>query len=469
MRRDRHRACARCSGSAVASLVVWMSGERVGEWGTLRGAGTHFFRYEQSWADAPHGRALSLSLPVTADRELRGQTVEYYFDNLLPDSAEIRGRIRTRFQARSSDAFDLLTAIGRDCVGAVQLLPPNLEPLGWDRIDAAPLTEEGVERILRDVTTATPLGRGEADDFRISLAGAQETTALLHMAGRWFRPQRATPTTHILKLPLGIIGGFRGDFSDSVENEWLCAQVLRELDLPAADAAIARFGEQRALVVTRFDRRWIGVDAADVHKKRFKPQKGMWIARLPQEDLCQAMGLPHTLRYEADGGPSISDALGLLANSEYPARDQASFVLAQLAFWLLAATDGHGKNFSLRQQAGGAYGLTPLHDVLSAWPIIGQGKNQLAIEKAKLAMSLRARRAHYRLNEITARHGQELASRTAVPHLWNRMQSFVESAPAALERVEKRLPRAFPERVYATIHDGVLGQVQRFAQTDSGR
>ena len=333
MRRDRHLARARRSGSAsVASLVVWMNGERVGEWGTLRGAGTHFFRYEQSWADAPHGRALSLSLPVTADRELRGQTVEYYFDNLLPDSAEIRGRIRTRFQARSSDAFDLLTAIGRDCVGAVQLLPPNLEPLGWDRIDAAPLTEEGVERILRDVTTATPLGRGEADDFRISLAGAQETTALLHMAGRWFRPQRATPTTHILKLPLGIIGGFRGDFSDSVENEWLCAQVLRELDLPAADAAIARFGEQRALVVTRFDRRWIGVDAADVHKKRFKPQKGMWIARLPQEDLCQAMGLPHTLRYEADGGPSISDALGLLANSEYPARDQASFVLAQLAF-----------------------------------------------------------------------------------------------------------------------------------------
>ena len=61
-----------------------------------------------------------------------------------------------------------------------------------------------------------------------------------------------------MKLPLGIIGGFRGDFSDSVENEWLCAQILRELDLPVADAAIEGFGEQRALVVTRFDRRWIG-------------------------------------------------------------------------------------------------------------------------------------------------------------------------------------------------------------------
>jgi serine/threonine-protein kinase HipA len=445
-----------------------MNGERVGEWGTLRGAGTPFFRYEESWVNSPRGRALSLSLPMTADREVRGPPVEYYFDNLLPDSPAIRSRIRTRFKTRSSDAFDLLTAIGRDCVGAVQLLPPNDESIGWDRVDATPLTEEEVEQTLRDVTTTTPLGRAEQDDFRISLAGAQEKTALLGMAGGWFRPRHATPTTHILKLPLGIIGGFRGDFSDSVENEWLCAQILRELDLPVADAAIAHFGEQRALVVTRFDRRWIGVDTAEVQKKRFKSGPGTWIARLPQEDLCQAMGLPHTLRYEADGGPSISDALALLANSEHPVMDQTNFVLAQLAFWLLAATDGHGKNFSLHHRTGGTYGMTPLYDVLSAWPIIGHGKNQLAIEKAKLAMSLRGRRAHYRLNEITARHWQELAGRTAVPDLWNRMQSFVESAPAALERVEKRLPPAFPERVYTTIREGVRTQVRRFAQTIPG-
>jgi serine/threonine-protein kinase HipA len=449
----------------VASLTVWMNGERVGEWGTLRGARTPFFRYEESWANSPHGRALSLSVPVTADREVKGRAVEYYFDNLLPDSAELRSRIRTRFKTRSADAFDLLTAIGRDCVGAVQLLPPKGEPLGWDRVDAAPLTEEEVERTLRDVTFATPLTHEEQDDFRISLAGAQEKTALLHMAGRWFRPRHSTPTTHILKLPLGIIGGIKGDFSDSVENEWLCAQALREFELPVADAAIARFGEQRALVVTRFDRRWIGVDTAEVQKKRFKARKGAWIARLPQEDLCQAMGLPHTLRYEADGGPSISDSLGLLANSEHPVRDQTNFLLAQLAFWLLAAIDGHGKNFSLQHHSGGTYGLTPLYDVLSAWPIIGHGKNQLALERAKLAMSLRGRRAHYRLNEIAGLHWQEIARRTGLPDLWKRMQSFVEAAPAALERVEKRLPHAFPERVYATIRDGVLGQVRRFAET----
>src|SRR5258708_11029556 len=442
-----------------------MNGERVGEWGTHRGARSPFFRYEESWANSPHGRALSLSVPVTADREVKGPAVEYYFDNLLPDSPELRSRIRTRFKTRSRDAFARLTAIGRGGVGAVQLLTPNGEPLGWDRVDAAPLTEEEAGRTLRDVTVATSLTHEEQDDFRISLAGAQEKTALLHMAGRWFRPRHATPTTHILKLPLGIIGGIKGDLSDSVENEWLCAQVLREFDLPVADAAIARFGEQRALVVTRFDRRWIGVDTAEVQKKRFKPPKGAWIARLPQEDLCQAVGLPHTLRYEADGGPSISDAHGLLANSEHPVKDQTNFLLAQLAFWLLAAIDGHGKNFSLQHRSGGTYGLTPLYDVLSAWPIIGRGKNQLALEKAKLVMSLRGRRAHYRLNEIAGRHWQEIAQRTGLPDLWKRMQSFVEAAPVAFERVEERLPHAFPERVYATIRDGVLGQVRRFAQT----
>lgn len=441
-----------------------MNGERVGEWGTLRGRTTSFFRYEESWVNSPRGRALSLSLPFTADRELRGPMVEYYFDNLLPDSPQIRRRIRARFKTPSVDAFDLLTAIGRDCVGAVQLLPPNEEPVGWDRVDATALTEKEVEQALRDVTIATSLGQAEQDEFRISLTGAQEKTALLHMAGAWFRPRHATPTTHILKLPLGIIGGFRGDFSNSVENEWLCARLLSELGLPVADSTVARFGEQRALVVTRFDRRWIGADAKEVQRRRFKPQKGTWIARLPQEDFCQAMGLPSSQRYEADGGPSIKDSLTLLANSEHAIMDQTHFVLSQLAFWLLAATDGHGKNFSLYHRTVGAYGMTPLYDVISAWPIIGHGKNQLALEKAKLAMALHGTRVHYRVNEIATRHWQELASQSGIPEIWKRMEALVESATPALDRVEKLLPRSFPERVYTTIREGVSNQLQRFGR-----
>jgi serine/threonine protein kinase HipA of HipAB toxin-antitoxin module len=120
----------------------------------------------------------------------------------------------------------------------------------------------------------------------------------------WYRPHGATPTTHILKLPLGLVGNFRGDLSDSVENEWLCAQLMREFGLPIADADILTYGKQTVLSVKRFDRRWIGAAAAHVLRSQFQPKAGQWIARLPQEDFCQATGRPPTDKYEADGGPT---------------------------------------------------------------------------------------------------------------------------------------------------------------------
>lgn len=438
-----------------------MNGERIGEWAVLPRRGS-IFRYEPSWVSSRRSRALSLSLPITANLEVRGPEVDYYFDNLLPDSAEIRRHLRDRFLTPSMDTFDLLTAIGRDCVGAVHLLPPDEEPMGWDQIAATPLSEREVEDILRAVPTSQSLGHDEDDGFRISLAGAQEKTAFLGMAGRWFEPHGATPTTHIFKLPLGLIGGFRGDFSDSVENEWLCAQFLRQLDLPVAETSLARFGEQKVLVVKRFDRRWQGADDAEVQRRRFKPGRGVWIARLPQEDFCQARGLPPSRKYEADGGPSMADALTLLAGSDYALADQSNFLLAQLAFWLLAATDGHAKNFSLGHRAGGAYNMTPLYDVLSAWPVIGHGRNQLPFEKAKLAMAVRGKRAHYRLNEIQPRHWQALAHNAGMRDLWQRMIELVESADVALVQVEGLLPASFPERIFTTIREGVHSQVLRF-------
>jgi len=445
----------------MAALMIWMNGERVGEWTTLR-TGTPVFRYEPAWAQSPSVRPLSLSLPITADREVRGDAVDYYFDNLLPDSTEIRRRIRTRFQTRSTGAFDLLSAIGRDCVGAVQLLPPGEKPDGWNRIDAKPLSSLEVEATLREVTVATPLGAEEQNEFRISLAGAQEKTALLRMGGKWFQPLDATPTTHILKLPLGTVGNFQGDFSDSVENEWLCGRLLRELGFQTAASEIARFGKQRVLVVTRFDRRWNGVTAEEAQRRSFKPTRSTWIARLPQEDFCQAFGLPPTRRYESEGGPSIESSLSLLAGSESPDHDQSTFLLVQLSFWLLAAIDGHGKNFSIFHRRGGTYGLTPIYDVLSAWPVIGHKRNELALERAKMAMAIRGRRPHYRIDEITGRHWRELADRTAITDLWSRMQALVDAAPAAFERLEAALPAHFPEHVFTRIRTGVVNQARRF-------
>ena len=444
----------------MAELHVWMNGQPVAVWATLR-TGTPVLRYHEAWARADEGRALSLSLPFTAGLEHRGAAVTSYFDNLLPDSAEIRRRLRRRFHARSDDAFDLLSAIGRDCVGAVQIMPSGVDPDGWDRVDAERLKDSDVERILAAVTSEAPLGQRDEDDLRVSIAGAQEKTALLWMAGRWYRPNAATPTTHILKLPLGLVGNMRADMNDSVENEWLCGQLMNALGIATAETEIATFGELKALVVTRFDRRWQGVLEGSEQKARFKPPEGAWIARLPQEDFCQALGIAPDRKYESDGGSSVRDCLGVLANSERASEDRAIFALAQLAFWLLAATDGHAKNFSIQHRRGGRFHLAPLYDVLSAWPIIGRGPNQLLYQRAKLAMALWGQNAHYRLNEMHVRHWQRLAA-SCGPDVFERMTAMVERVEDALTEVEGRLPEGFPESVWSRIAEGMRRHAAQF-------
>jgi serine/threonine-protein kinase HipA len=451
----------------AGALNVWMNGQLVGEWSSSRNA-VPTFKYDQQWTQQPYRRALSLSLPITAGgSEHRGDKVLNYFDNLLPDSKEIRSRLSSRFKTKSSEAFDLLQAIGRDCVGAVQLLPVGKQPDGWDRIDALPLADDQVERILISASTNDPLGQRHddldiLDDFRISIAGAQEKTALLKYGGRWYLPKGATPTTHILKLPLGLVGNMRADMGLSVENEWLCAQILRELGLPTATTEMATFGKQKVLVVERFDRRWQGIAPGVQNDAGFTPAEDDWIARLPQEDFCQVTGTSPGKKYEQDGGPSIRACLDHLAGSQQADLDRTNFVLTQLAFWLLAATDGHAKNFSIFHHAGGNYSLTPLYDVLSAWPIIGHGPNQISIHKAKLAMALRAKNAHYKIREIQARHWLNLAQSCGAAGVWQKMVTMTEDVDSALNRVQAILPPDFPASVWNSVRNGVRSQAALF-------
>lgn len=430
-----------------------MNGQRVGTWTVDRGS--HRFTYDASWLASPQRRALSLSLPITPAREVRGAAVANWFDNLLPDNERIRERLGRRFGTRSNDAFALLQAVGRDCVGAVQLLPEGSEPEGWDRIDSEAMSERQVAQLLRAVPSDAVLGqRGPHDDeaFRISIAGAQEKTALLFRNGRWHRPHGATPTTHILKLPLGLVGGSRRvDLSDSVANEWLCARILHHLGLPVAPAEVWRFEDQQVLAVTRFDRAW---------QKR-PGGGGEWIARLPQEDLCQALGVAPERKYEKDGGPGMADCLRVLAGGEGEG-DRELFALAQLAFWLLAATDGHAKNFSVFLQPGDRWLMTPLYDVISIFPYLGDGANRIRWRSATLAMALRSQDVHYHLQGIQARHWHGLAMRCGGARVWERMLALVERVAPMSARVASELPQDFPRRLWAAIARGMREQAGRF-------
>lgn len=439
----------RLQAAGNGELAVWTNGIFVAHWRVV--GGEHRLDYQASWIDAPQGRPLSRSMPFTpGNRSHRGEVVRSFFDNLLPDNDAIRRRLREKFATRDASTFALLAAIGRDCVGAIQLLAPGESPTGWDRIEAAALDDAGVERLIdQSLTASHALGLKGIDDLRISIAGAQEKTALLLHEGRWCRPMGATPTTHILKLPLGLVGNMLADMSDSVENEWLCSRLLAAMGLPVAECGMATFGRRRVLVVERFDRRLIQPANAP-----------SWWARLPQEDMCQALGRPGSLKYESDGGPGMAEVLRTLQAGTQAQADIRTFVLAQLAFWLLAATDGHAKNFSIFLDRDQGYRMTPLYDVLSAWPIIGNGPNQIAFKRAKLAMALRSKNAPYHLHEIQTRHWRVLAKQAGIA--FEMLAEQVEGLPKAFAAVEAQLPAGFPQRVWRSIREGSELQARRF-------
>jgi serine/threonine-protein kinase HipA len=429
----------------MKQLVVWMNGEKVATWEAGR---THKLTYEDSWARSPKARSLSLSLPLGA-QEIQGDPVRNYFDNLLPDNERIRERLKRRYQTESTEVADLLEAIGRDCVGAVQLLPPGMEPKGWERIEAEPLQAHQVASIIDGVTAEGAAQQEDEDQhFRISIAGAQEKTALLLWRGQWCRPLGATPTSHIVKLPLGLIGGSRRvDAKDSVDNEWLCSRILSALGLPVARADIVTFEHHRVLVVERFDREWM--------------DNGRWMARLPQEDLCQALGLPPSMKYESDKGPGLLKCLEVLRASSNP-MDASYFLLTQLAFWLLAATDGHAKNFSLFLNQGDAIELTPIYDVISMWPYFGNAPSQFNRRRAGLAMGLKSKSKHHLFHTIVARHWHGIAKSNGGNVLWERMQAMVQAVPQALDRVEAALPEDFPQRTWSRISKGMREHANTF-------
>lgn len=424
-----------------------MNGEFVGTW-HIASDGEDVLEYASSWKASPQGRPLSLSLPFAPGTpHLRGPEVTAYFENLLPDSRDIRERVARRYRARSTRAFDLLAQVGRDCVGAVQILPDGVSPTGVTTVDATPMSAADVAALLRG-TVSQPLGAAEEatdGDLRISIAGAQEKTALLYFDGQWHHPHGATPTSHILKLPMGLVGNMRLDLSHSIANEWLCSRILRAYGLPVAECQAVQFEDMKVLSVTRFDRAWL---------------LGPWLARLPQEDFCQATGTPPVLKYEADGGPGIDRIMGVLATSLHPERDRRVFFLAQLLLWMLRAPDGHAKNFSLFIRPGGSYEPTPLYDVMSAWPVIGEAPNRISEHKIKLAMAIRSKNAHWKMKDIHRRHWIELGKRHGVvgntgESVDTLIDALVERTPAVIDEVREELPPAFPTRLAEAIFGGL--------------
>ncbi len=404
-------------------------------------SGATAFQYDKSWLTWEHALPVSLSLPLR-EEAYRGEPVVAVFDNLLPDAEALRRRVAEKVGAAGTDAYSMLAAIGHDCVGALQFAAGDDAVDDTGTISGAAVDDETIEQMLKGLALA-PLGLSKDDPFRISVAGAQEKTALLYHEGRWIKPHGSTPTTHIFKTQIGRLpNGI--DLSDSVENEYYSLKLAAACGLPVNEAAIRTFGNTKALVVERFDRRWT---------------KDGRLLRLPQEDCCQALSVPPTRKYQNEGGPGLTDILDLMKGSDDPAVDQATIFKAQILFWLIGATDSHAKNFSVFLGPGGSYRLTPLYDILTAQPSLAA--RQIEHKQIRLAMAVGTRN-HYRIDQIHGRHFIQSGEKAGLPKalINDALTTMANTAVNAVEKIGNELPRDFPETIHETVKEAVIQRVR---------
>jgi serine/threonine-protein kinase HipA len=277
--------------------------------------------------------------------------------------------------------------------------------------EVAWLTDTQVGKRLRDLRVDHAAWRSASDTGQFSLAGAQPKTALLLENGRWGVPSARIPTTHILKPPTG-------EWDGHAENEHFCLELARVLGLTVPNSSVMRFGQETAIVIERYDR--IRVQGS--------------LLRLHQEDMCQALSLPPTKRYENEGGPGIGKIIDVLRNhSSDPDQDIQSFLDAIAYNWLIAGTDGHAKNYSILISSQGNVRLAPFYDIASILPY----KN-MSVMKAQLAMKVGG---IYRLRNIGIRQWAKLAAEARVDseHLLDRMTQFAEALPHHAAEIMNRV------------------------------
>jgi serine/threonine-protein kinase HipA len=336
------------------------------------------------------------------------EIVEPFLSNLLPDNQNVLERWARQFGVSARNPFALLAHVGEDLPGAIQVV--RLERVAELQGDGPPevswLTETEIAERLRALRSDAAASRLPRDSGQFSLPGTQPKTALLHRNGQWGVPRGRTPTTHILKPPVG-------EWAEFAENEHFCLRLARQLGLPATDSRVQKFDGERAIVITRYDR----IDLGDR------------IVRVHQEDLCQSLGVHPTAKYQNEGGPGVREVVQLLRDySSNSLEDVNTFLDTLTLNWLIAGTDAHAKNFSVLLGTDGKVRLAPLYDLISRIPYDPWHPYEL-----RLAMKIGG---EYVLGRIHPSEWERLADDLGIgrKETLARVQAIAEALPEVLMR-----------------------------------
>jgi len=381
-------------------LEVRQFGELVGWLESTADRGV-IFKYDHEYVQRPEARPLSFSLPLRETPFPQAQALPF-FAGLLPDG-DLRRRIADRLHVSESSTLRLLEALGGECAGTVSLLQvdPEETTSETDTERYEEISEEQLATMIHDMERLPLLISGGGS--RLSLAGAQEKIPLFKRNSRWYRPLGGAPSSHILKPASPA-------FHDIVANEYICLRLAETLGLPVPKAEIVDVGRP-VLILERFDR----VRAADGG-----------IARLHQEDFCQALGIMPDRKYQADGGPGFADLVRVIRRAcTAPIIDIELLVGIALFNLLVGNCDAHGKNFSLLHREN-RKGLSPFYDLVSTtmWPELD----------TKLSMRFGK---EYRLEKIERSDLDAFAADLGVKVVlvMERLSLFIDTAPVAWESV----------------------------------
>lgn len=275
---------------------------------------------------------ISLSLPLQRE-PFKEKACRAFFGGLLPENTNMRELLAKKYNINVNDDFKLLKEIGRDCAGALSFHEME-EPQNhyqMIKIEGSILSEEELKKYLEELPYRPYLGK------RLSLAGAQEKTAVCVIDDKIALPDDDVPTTHIIKTALP-------KYSQSIQNEYLCMKAAKEMGLDVAEVEIRKVEEIYFLLVKRFDRKY---------------SNNLECERILQEDFAQSLGVQARDKYKV----TFRDCLKVLNQTATPANSKLKFVKQVIFNYLIGNTDAHAKNFSVYLTQGGI-SLTPAYDLL---------------------------------------------------------------------------------------------------------
>ncbi len=357
----------------MAQLAVYMGSDYAGML-SCDNRQRFWFQYDPEWITRKDLPPLSLSMPLR-EEVYPDEKARPFFTNLLPESF-VREAVARKLGVSQRNEFALLEALGGECAGAITLLPPGVAT----ETDSGyrELSPEQFHELVRELPKR-PFLAGE-EGIRLSLAGAQHKLPVYREGGRFFLPEGASPSSHIIKPNIENI-------EQSVRNEAFCMALAERLGLrvPRVDVITT---PAELYLIERYD--------------RYRDENGK-LQRLHQEDFCQALGLMAETKYESEGGPSLSDCFSLLDRfSINPALDKKALLNWVVFNYFIHNADAHAKNISLLLGFD-EIRLAPFYDLMCTG--VYEGIHE------KLAMKIgKENRAQW----IYARHWERMAQEVGI-------------------------------------------------------